>query len=326
MNRVVWAKLGFCFLVALVAACGGGGGGAAGPGGGDGGGGGGGGGGDGGPSPNDAAFASVAMFVPAGQTSIVVAWSNCIQYTLGTQATATVADAQMTLDSGGNIVFSGTVGTATRAELVRVDFSKTEVPNAFREIEITRTYLQGTLSSSSQIRYDSLDADITLNLAQGPFARSSRFFANASSDYQYVCTPADGTVLPLDPQLVPSANRVVSSLLANASSTVTVSISNSSSQTFLNNVASWSPFTTSTSVIGPHLSFNVLSAELGSGPSLDITTHTPFDYKSLLNTPNEDTRFQESTSLSGGRRFIADLGHLRILLENKLGAPTFIAR
>jgi hypothetical protein len=304
MKQTAWIKLALSFaLVAMLAACGGGTGSTSG------------GGGGGGtsdnpvpvPAPNNAAFASAAMYVPVGQPSATMPLSECIQRTNANtvdEVRTTVADAQVMADSAGNLVFSGSVGTATRAELVQIKFSDTE------ELQGA-----GRVVGANYINYYLSEGASSIEL------EPERFFAYPTTDTRYECTVTWGQT-PFALQVPPSASRVVSTLLSNASGTVTISGIGNTAEAFSNNIASWNPGLPRTNALSPYLSFNVLTAEFGSGPSLDATTHTPASYQSLMGTDATATEFREVARGKEYKYFQALLGHLSFRVFRLLESNT----
>jgi hypothetical protein len=294
MTSKTWIRFTFCVATAFVLiACGGGGGS----------------GGSSLPSLDEAATGSAALIVPPGQSSLKIDLTNCIQTTVAGGTTRTVSNANVVVDTAGNLAFSGAVGTATLAELLRIDLNESNMPVGDRVI-----YSAPTDPIAANIGYSvEYEADNKF-IALDTF-NATRFSANTSA-LRHVCKLSQGTA-SFVVQSSPSPSRIVNTVLTNISGTVAISNFAAVTYTFANNIVSWEKAATSTSVIGKYLSFNLRTGAIGSGQSLDSSTHTSLNYQALRANPGTRSAYEENFAGQQGKYIRLIFGHFNIEVNQR---------
>lgn len=292
MSLITWIQRCTCaFVVVLLTACGGGGGS---------------GGGSGSPfaAISEVATGSAAQIIPAGQSSLDLALSDCIQTTAVGGATRTVSNANVLVDAAGNLAFSGVVGTAAKSELLRINLSESNDPVGDRVI-----YSALSDPIAADIGYSVLYEADDKFIAFETF-NASRFYANTPS-IRHVCTLAQGTA-SFVVQSSPNPSRIVNTVLTNISGTVAISNFAGVTYTFANNIVSWEKATTTTPLLGKFLSFDLRTGAIGSGASLNPATHVPFNYQNLKTSPGTKSAYEENFAGQQGQYIRLIFGHFNI--------------
>ncbi len=203
-------------------------------------------------------FASANMLVPTGQASKSFALSGCNRY-MGSGNTP-ITSATVVISSNGDMVFSGALGTATVAELGRINFAETN----YREV-----YGDAGSSTYLEVDYSTADARYMYIYNNSGFASYPASGAAYSSDS---CTVGPTTVtMTLEQPL--SQARVVSNIVTGSTGTVNISPSIGGSHTQTGSIVSWDSGRTGT--FARFISFNLDTAQFGQGSSLNASTHTP---------------------------------------------------
>jgi hypothetical protein len=110
-------------------------------------------------------WASPAMFVPEGQASVSMPLT-CLDYN-----SLPVTSATLQITSAGDLVFSGAVGTATLAELVKVKYA-----------EATYRYIDSRLEEGNSAAYVELQKDDTEIYAQWREDGYTNFYAQIEGE------------------------------------------------------------------------------------------------------------------------------------------------
>lgn len=219
------------------------------------------------PSNPDIPWGSSAMFVPTGQTQVVVPLSNCNR---STPSAAPVASATLTITSAGSLIFSGAVGTATAVTtIVREDYAEANDPYWEAGVNPKRAYAY--LKSPTK--------EINAYYEDG----SSNLFTASEGSSNYDCTLTNGTASftlsqPVSPQ------RVANKMLSGITSIDTTSVS---SGTLTGGVAAWDNWNGTTSNPAQtsvrYLSLNMSTGQLTGSPSPSLPASSPTVFSLLPN-------------------------------------------
>jgi predicted small lipoprotein YifL len=209
-------------------------------------------------------FASAAMYVPTGTESKSFALSDCMRGDTSAAET-TVTMATVVVQDNGDMIFSGAVGTATVAELARINFADTN----------NRQVYGGKTKSSNAghvVEYYTADGR-KMNLSS--FA--GRGFRSSSPTFSYNCSAGITTATLVFQQPLSQA-RVVNSIVTGSTGTVDIRPGGSSpSYTLTASIVSWDSGAT-TATFARFISFNLDTAQFGQGASLNPSTHTPIPF------------------------------------------------
>lgn len=204
----------------------------------------------------DSAFASSAMYVPAGQGSKCLSLAMCKRES----DNAPVNLATVVVQANGDMVFSGAIGTTTIAEIARVNFAETTI----RSIQT-----RGIPSNNTVFRAKSNTKDMFVNSGySGGF-----FYDDSALGLRYDCKLSAGAdIIPLEQPL--SAARVISNIVADSTGTAIVSTTiNTGSYTVTGSIVSWD--TGRSGTYGRYASFNLDTVQFGQGNALNASNHTP---------------------------------------------------
>ena len=205
-------------------------------------------------------FASANMFLPTGQASKSFAVSGCTRF-VGAVTTA-VTSATVVIQTNGDVVFSGAVGTGTVAELQRINFADANSRDVYGNSASDRI--------GSAVSYLTTD-DRSLILES---IGTSGEFNMRSTNVVYDCTTGPSTLsLTLEQPL--SQARVVSNIVTGSTGTAEltpfgITVGN---YTQTGSIVSWDSGRTGT--FARFISFNLDTAQFGQGNSLAANTHTP---------------------------------------------------
>lgn len=204
----------------------------------------------------DSAFASSAMYVPAGQGSKCLSLAMCKRES----DNAPVNLATVVVQANGDMVFSGAIGTTTIAEIARVNFAETTMMSI---------QTRGIPSNNTVFRAKSNTKDMFVNSGySGGF-----FYDDSALGLRYDCKLSAGAdFIPLEQPL--SAARVISNIVTGSTGTAIVSTTiNTGSYTVTGSIVSWD--TGRSGTYGRFASFNLDTAQFGQGNGLNASNHTP---------------------------------------------------
>jgi hypothetical protein len=290
MNSLFYKSWLVACAAALVTACGGGGGGSAG-----GAGTGGAGAGEQPPVRTESPFASASMFVPTGQASKSFALEGCIR-SAGSGNTP-ITSATVVISSNGDMVFSGALGTASVAELGRINFADANE----RDV-----YGQADTSPYFEVDYGAADGrDMYLWNNSGFFSRPA---SGAGFNHDDCSIGPTTATMTLEQPL--SQARVVSNIVTGSTGTVDISASVSGGYTQTGSIVSWDSGVSAT--FARFISFNLATAQFGQGSSLDPSTHTPVAF--ALPTPGSNVRsyYEEYLDTNGNKTIYFTHGNIEV--------------
>jgi hypothetical protein len=215
----------------------------------------------------DIPFGSSAVFVPTGQSQIVVPLSNCSR-TL--PSATTVTSASLTITSAGSLIFSAAVGTATSvATVIREDYSEANDP--YWEAGVNPKAAYAYLKSPTK----QIDAYYRNN-------GSTNVFLAKDSTSNFECTLTNGSASftlsqPISPQ------RIADKMLAGITS---IDTSEVNSGALSGGVASWDNWDNTTinsaQASVRYLSLNMSTGQLTGSPASSLPPSTPTVFSSLL--------------------------------------------
>jgi hypothetical protein len=218
------------------------------------------------------AWASPAMFVPAGSNQVSVAVSDCTTAggvslaaraplaALRSAGTA-ISTPTLVITSAGNVIFSGAVGTTTTvSELIRINFSDTTQ----RNIRLNANSSLNTFSSevvNDYMRLNILGQTIQLNAY------------NSTRDEGYTCA----TVTAPAAQVPPSEARLAAVFTPGITSIQPFSVTAGAS--FVNNIAIWDNLGINLTLPANqtnarYAGLNITTGALTVGPSANAVTST----------------------------------------------------
>lgn len=224
------------------------------------------------------------MFVPTGEASKSFALSGCARY-VGVGNTP-ITSATLVISSNGDMVFSGALGTATVAELGRINFADTNYRQVYGDAG-SSTYLE--------VDYSTADARYMYMYNNSGFASYPASGAAYNSDS---CTVGPTTAtMTLEQPL--SQARVVSNIVTGSTGTVALSVNNNGSYTQTGSIVSWDSGRTGT--FAQFISFNLDTAQFGQGNSLNPSTHTPVAFALPLPGAVVDGYYEEYLYSNGDK-------------------------
>jgi hypothetical protein len=221
------------------------------------------------------AWGSPAMFVPAGQSQISVAVSDCTlggrravsqsvsaQQAVAAANTDAIGSPTLVITSAGDVIFSGVLsGSSTVAELVRLNFADT----SDRAIEFNsdatqnRLYVESNTGTEIGVRYDD----------------GSQFLTARNALYGIVCNQGSN----LTPAYPPSEARLAAKFTAGATSWANDSVRPFTTTTISNSLITWNNQAVNSSldanqVSARYASLNVATGALNVGPNSGQVTQS----------------------------------------------------
>ncbi len=291
---------------------------------------------------NQPAWGSPAMFVPAGQSQISVAVSDCrndsysniraanLQSPARLDPTGTLVNSpSLVITSAGDVIFSGAIAPATTVtELARVNFAT----STDRQIEFSSDLTSNTFDVSND----------TANLYTGRSGAAATFSAYVDGGIDITCN----TVANLSPAYAPSEARLASKFTNGVTSWNNSETSVSGTSTIpANNIVVWDNKSQNTVLDSNqtavrYASLNVLSGALNVGPSETQVTQSVVLSTALatsgyyLEADNADSdhvsgRYKEiilrvDTATQGQLKFAARHGDSILTVVPQLGTFNFM--
>jgi hypothetical protein len=250
-----------------------------------------------GPRP-ESAFASAAMYVPTGAASKSFAVSDCMAADKSAAKT-TVTMATVVIQANGDIVFFGAVGSATVAELARINFADTNDRQVYGGKRISGDF-------GHAVEYFTADdRDMELSSFGGGFRSSSPTLS-------YNCSTGITTATLVLQQPLGQA-RVVSNIVAGSTGTVAISPGSSSvPYTQTASIVSWDSRST-TATFARFISFNLDTAQFGQGTLLNPKMHTPIPFSLPALGSAISGFYEESLSSTGDKTVFFEHDNIEVL-------------
>jgi hypothetical protein len=229
-------------------------------------------------------LASASMFVPTGQASKSFALSSCTRYT--SSGSTAITSATVVISSNGDMVFSGALGTASVAELGRINFIDTNYRDVYGDADTTPYF---------EVDYQAADGRYISLWNSSGF--NSRPATGAAYNYDECTVGPTTATMTLEQPL--SQARVVSNIVTGSTGTVDISPSISGQYTQTGSIVSWDSGISAT--FARFISFNLDTAQFGQGNTLDPSTHTPVAF--ALPTPgsNVNSYYEEYLNTNGDK-------------------------
>jgi hypothetical protein len=247
-------------------------------------------------------FASPAMVLPAGQTAKLLFPSSC---TVAGSTTA-VTEALVQITANGNVSFIGAVGAEPPALLAEVIFADTTI----RQVSGVVNGESSGSQSGLQITTLKIPGDsITIR----SYGSGSVAAFGARSGRSYNCTGIiNNDTITLEQAL--SSERVASTIVSGSTGTIALSLADPA-YTQVGDVVSWDSKGTTASAFSKYISFDLTTARLGQGNSLDPNTHTLVNFALPAQGNGRFGYFAESWTSDGGRQAALLDSNLNVLYQ-----------
>jgi hypothetical protein len=255
------------------------------------------------PTSLQSELASPALAIASGQASKNFDLTGCFRVA----DSKPITSANLSISGNGNISFSGSIDSSPPTQLAFLNQSETNQRQLLVRAESASITSEFALfTSSKRIDISTLD--------------NRRFVYSEPVVQIYKCEPGPATTSFTIEQPLTSS-RIVSSIVANSSSTVSLVPSSvaSGNYTQTGSVVSWDSGRTGT--FARFISFNLDTAELAQGSSLNPTLHSPVLYALPISGSAVTANYVEYLNPNGNKEVTfkydnIDLRYTRIATNN----------
>ncbi len=247
------------------------------------------------PSTNNALLiSSPSLAVVTGQPSKNISLAGCIRLA----DSQPISSATLVIEASGDMIFSGSIQSAPVAQLARLNVADTNQRQLVVRADAISVRPEFLVFTASQ-RMD-------IGLIEMP-----RFVYSAPIVQIYKCEPGPSSTAFQIEQPLTNA-RVVSTIVNGSTGTVSLSPSGGTTADYTQtaSIVSWD--TGSTGTFARFASFNLDTAQLGQGTSLNASGHTPVAYTLPSSSSLARTQYTEYLNPNGNKQISFEYDNIKL--------------